>query len=137
MQINDDTGGGDGGDGGDGGGATSGNPNATLAWVQAEVFGDTTLCSLCHTGAAPQQDLNWSSETDTCSNVGKMTIWEPDMMEINSGNPDLSYLIWKLEGQGPNGEAIQGGQMPLGMAPLPPETIQNIRDWISDGTPGC
>jgi hypothetical protein len=59
------------------------------------------------------------------------------MMEIDSGNPDVSYLIWKLEGAGPNGEAIKGDQMPQNMSALPADTIQNIRDWIGDGTPGC
>jgi hypothetical protein len=59
------------------------------------------------------------------------------MMEVDSGNPDGSYVLWKLEGQGPSGEAIKGDQMPQNMTPLSTATIQNIRDWIGDGTPGC
>jgi len=82
-------------------------------------------------------DLNWSSTTNTCDNVGKPSGWVDTMMEIESGNPDASYMIWKLEGGGPDGETILGEQMPMSQPALPPATIQNIRDWISDGTIGC
>ena len=59
-------------------------------------------------------------------------------MEIDSGNPDMSYVIWKLEGAGPNDEPIKGDQMPAGGAPaLTAEAMQNIRDWIAAGTPEC
>jgi mono/diheme cytochrome c family protein len=132
----DDTPADTGGDtGGDGGGATSGNPNATLDWVQTNVFGG--VCTICHGGAAPQRDLNWSSETETCSNVGKTSTWDASMNEIESGNPDASFVIWKLEGDLLPTNGDLGDQMPLGMTPLSTEEIQNIRDWISDGTPGC
>ena len=127
------------GSGGGGGGGTgtgaSGNPDATLSWIQGNVL--TPICSVCHGGAAPMFDLNWSSTTNTCANVGRASGWEPTMMEIDSGNPDASYMIWKLENGGPGGETIQGVQMPMSQPALPPATIQNIRDWISDGTIGC
>ena len=119
-----------------GGGGGGGTGNATLSWVQTNVFGG--VCTQCHTGASPPLGVNWSSENDTCSNVGRASGWDSSMMEINSGNPDMSYVIWKLEGAGPNGEAILGEQMPAGgNPPLTAEAIQNIRDWIADGTPGC
>ena len=59
------------------------------------------------------------------------------MLEIKSGDPNNSYVVWKLEGQGPNGEPIVDERMPLGMTPLTDVETKNIRDWISDGTPGC
>ena len=133
--IGTDTGGDGGGGGGGGGGGASGNPNATLAWVQTNVFGG--ICSQCHTGAQPPLGVNWSSEANTCSNIGRSSGEIPTMFEIESGNPDASYLIWKVEGIGPSGEPIVLDQMPLGFPPLTADTIQNIRDWISDGTPGC
>jgi hypothetical protein len=132
--IGTDTGTGGGGGGGSGGGA-SGNPNATLAWVQTNVFGG--VCSQCHTGAGSPLGVNWSSETNTCSNVGRSSGEIPTMLEIESGNPDASYVIWKVEGIGPSGDPIVGEQMPLSNPALTADTIQNIRDWISDGTPGC
>ena len=129
----------DGGTQSDGGGGVgvSGNPDATLAWVQSEVFGDKNLCSLCHQGLSPPKGVNWSSPEDTCNNVGRPSQEIGSMLEIKSGDPNNSYVVWKLEGQGPNGEPIVDGQMPLGMPPLTVDKIQNIRDWISDGTPGC
>ena len=126
-------------DGGDGGGnvqpGASGNPNATLAWIQTNVFGG--VCTQCHTGGAIF-GLDWDSEASTCSNVGRDSFEINTMKEIERGNPNGSYLIWKVEGAGPTGEEIVGDRMPAGGSPpLPVQTIQNMRDWISDGTPGC
>ena len=59
------------------------------------------------------------------------------MLVIESGNPAGSYVIWKVEGAGPNGEAIVGARMPLSNPPLTAEAIRNMWDWIADGTPGC
>lgn len=120
--------------GGTGTGGASGNPNATLTWVQSNVFGG--VCSQCHIGAGAPF-VNWSTELDTCSNVGRTSGEKGELLEIDSGNPDGSYVIWKLNGAGPNGEAIVGEQMPLSNPALTADTIQNISDWISDGTPGC
>lgn len=131
-----DTGdGGNGGNGGGDGGGASGNPNATLAWVQSNVFGG--VCTQCHTGAGAPLGVNWSSESNTCSNIGRTSGEISTLMEIDSGNPDASYVIWKIEGAGPSAEPIVGDQMPLSNPPLSADAINNIRDWISDGTPGC
>lgn len=120
---------------GGGGAGTSGNPNATLAWVQDNVFGG--ICSQCHLANAVF-NVNWNSVSATCSNVGRTSAEIPPMKEIESGNPDASYVIWKVVGAGPNGETISGGQMPLNGPPfLSNTTIQNMRDWIADGVPGC
>ena len=121
--------------GGNTGGPLSGNPNATLAWLQANVFGG--VCSQCHTGAGAPLGVNWSSEADTCANVGRPSVENGSLMEVDSGRPDQSYVIWKVEGAGPNGEAIVPVRMPAQNPPLSAETIQNMRDWIADGTPGC
>ncbi len=126
--------GGTGGGGSTGTGDPSGNPNATLDWVQSNVL--TPICAVCHTGGATLE-LDWDSESSTCSNLGRVPVGNGSLKEIDSGNPDGSYVIWKIEGQGPAGEDIAGGRMPLGGDPLPAEMIQNFRDWISDGTPGC
>ena len=116
-------------------GPLSGNPNATLAWLQANVFGG--VCSQCHTGAGAPLGVNWSSEADSCANVGRPSGEISSLMEVDSGRPDQSYVIWKVEGAGPNGEPIVAALMPLNNPPLSAEAIQNMRDWIADGTPGC
>lgn len=113
----------------------SGNPNATLAWVQSNVFGG--VCSQCHTGAGAPFGVNWSSATNTCANVGRQSGEIATLKEIESGNPAASYVIWKVEGEGPAGEPIVPGRMPLNNPPLTADTIQNMRDWIADGVPGC
>ena len=134
ADAGDDTPADTGGDTGGDGGALSGNPNATLRWVQDNVFGG--VCTQCHTGAGAPF-VNWSTDLDTCSNVGRTSGEKGELLEIDSGNPDGSYVIWKLNGAGPNGEAIEGGQMPLSNPALTADTIQNISDWIADGTLGC
>lgn len=118
-----------------GGVGASGNPDATLAWVQTNVFG--SICSLCHAGASAPLGLDWSSAAHICGNVAHQSVEISTMKEIATGNPDASYMIWKIQGAGPTGQPIVGGQMPLGLTPLPAATIQNMRDWVADGLTGC
>jgi mono/diheme cytochrome c family protein len=99
------------------------------------VFGG--VCSQCHTGAGAPFGVDWSSPDATCGNLVRFSGEKPELLEVESGNPDRSYVVWKIEGQGPNGEPIELAQMPLANPPLSAEAIQNIRDWIGDGTPGC
>jgi hypothetical protein len=122
-------------DGGSGPIAASGNPNATLAWVQSNVFGG--VCTQCHTGAGAPLGVDWSTESSSCSNIDRASGEIPSLMEIKSGDPAASYVVWKLENAGPNGEAIVGAQMPLSNPALSADSIKNIKDWIGDGTPGC
>jgi len=121
--------------GGAAGAGASGNPNATLAWVQNNVFGG--VCSQCHTGAGAPFGVNWSSETNTCANIGRTSGEMPSLKEIVSGDQAASYVIWKVEGTGPSGAAIVGGRMPLNNPALSADTIKNMRDWIADGALGC
>ena len=114
-----------------GGVGASGNPDATLAWVQSNVFGG--VCSLCHIGAGAPFGVDWSSTTHTCSNVGRTSGEKSALKEIERGNPDASYMYWKITGN----PGIIGVQMPAQNPPLAAATIQNIHDWIADGVPGC
>jgi hypothetical protein len=57
------------------------------------------------------------------------------MLEIAPGNPDLSYMIWKINGQGPAGEAISGVRMPATGVPLDPALIDVLTQWVADGAP--
>jgi len=119
-----------------GGAAASGNQFATLAWVQDNVF--VPECSGCHTGGAVF-GVDWTASR-ICANVGRTSGEKSTLKEIESGDPDASYVIWKVQGAGPNGAAIATGtvRMPANGPPyLPDATIQNLRDWIADGVPGC
>jgi len=130
-----DTAGGGDNTGDTGGGAASGNPDATLAWIQTNVFGG--VCTQCHTGAGAPLGVDWSSTAATCSNIERASAEMPPLVEIKSGDTAGSYVVWKIVGQGPNSEPIVGAQMPLSNPPLSAATIQNVSDWIADGPPGC
>ena len=115
----------------------SGNADATLAWVQTNVFGG--VCTQCHTGASAPLGVDWSSRAKTCANItGAVASVEiPRLKEIDRGKPATSYVVWKIENAGPAGEAIVGARMPAGNPALTATEIKNIRDWIADGAPGC
>jgi hypothetical protein len=49
------------------------------------------------------------------------------------GLPDLSPLVWKLEGHDGTGRAVYGARMPQGAPPLTADEVRKIRDWIEEG----
>jgi hypothetical protein len=55
------------------------------------------------------------------------------MLEVVAARPDTSYIIWKLEGAGPNGEPILGARMPRGGGPIAEADLELLRAWISEG----
>jgi len=61
--------------------------------------------------------------------VGVPSIEQPSMLRVSPGNPDVSYLVHKIEGA----PDIVGAQMPMGGAPLDPSLIANVRAWITEG----
>jgi hypothetical protein len=48
------------------------------------------------------------------------------------GQPDQSYLTFKLQGSGP---CFSGVRMPRGSTALSATQMQLIRDWITNGAP--
>jgi hypothetical protein len=52
----------------------------------------------------------------------------PSLDRIEPNQPDISYLIQKVEGT-----AAVGVRMPFGGSALPNELIQLLRDWVSAG----
>ena len=99
----------------------------TLSSIQAFVF--TPICTQCHTGAAAPLGLALDSGVARQNLVGITSVEVPGLLRVNPGNPDSSYIVWKIEGR----SGIQGGRMPLGLQPLSAEQIAAIRGWISDG----
>jgi hypothetical protein len=51
------------------------------------------------------------------------------MCEIKPGDPDQSYLIWKIEGH----SGIQGARMPKDRSPMTSTDLQLLRQWILEG----
>ena len=60
----------------------------------------------------------------------------PGLARVEPGRPQESFLVHKLEGSHACGVDCPdgcGGRMPLLGDPLPPEKIDQIRDWIREG----
>jgi hypothetical protein len=66
------------------------------------------------------------SAYDNIVNVASTEI--PDMDRIEPGDPEMSYLVWKIEGR----SGITGSRMPLGGV-LPNSQIQTIVSWVEAG----
>src|SRR3990172_4802299 len=91
--------------------------------IQDSVF--NPVCALCHGGPAPAQGMNLEADSSR-EVVNKPSSEIPELRIVKPGDPDSSYMIWKLEGR----PGISGERMPWGMAPLPDSQIQWFRDWI-------
>lgn len=124
-------GGGGGGGGGDGGGDNDPPPTGdtlepTLASIQENIF--TPICTQCHTGASAPQGLRLEAGMSYGMLVNVASAEVPELMRVEPGNPDDSYIIHKLEGT----QAV-GDRMPLGGPYLSTAQIGVIRQWITDG----
>ena len=103
-------------------------PMASSAFgtIQSTVF--TPICSECHGPVGASAGLRLDEAASFAAIVGVTSSEVPALTRIAPGDPDNSYLIQKLEGT-----AAVGAQMPLGGPPLPQDTIDFIRQWVSDG----
>ncbi len=134
--------GGNGGGGGGGGGGAPPPPGGdpyvppappppealmpTFESIQANVF--TPICTACHVGAAAPEGLILDAANSYGLLVNVSSVQAPDLLRVNPGNPNDSYLIMKLEGT-----AAVGARMPDGGPPLPQSDIDVIRHWIIEG----
>ena len=98
-----------------------------LSSIQAKIL--TPICAQCHTGAAAPLGLRFDNGASWAELVGVPSIEMPEMMRVQPGDPETSYLVWKIEGRA----KITGGQMPLALAALTADEIQAIRGWIANG----
>jgi hypothetical protein len=108
-------------------GGSSGTITADFQSIQDNVF--TPICSKCHIGASAPEGLQLDAAHSYNLLIGVASVEEPNLLRVDPGNPDTSYMILKIEGA----PGIEGGQMPLGETPLPQATIDAMRQWITDG----
>ncbi len=101
----------------------------TLSSIQANIFNLNCTFSGCHAGPNPQQGQDLSAGQAHANIVNVRSMENANLFRVAPGDPDNSYLVWKIEGR----DGIVGVQMPRGRAPLPPEAIAAIRQWIADG----
>lgn len=104
----------------------------TLQSIQDSVFTPSCSSSGCHSGPAGPglpsgQDLS-SVAASFASLVSIPSVQDPNILRVNPGDANNSYLIQKLEGT-----AASGSQMPLGGSPLSQTTIDAVRGWIDAG----
>jgi len=99
----------------------------TLSSIQANIL--TPICSQCHTGAAAPRGLPFDDGASWTALVGVQSTEIPEMKLVQPGDPESSYLVWKIEGR----SEITGGRMPLALAALTTAEIQAIRGWIANG----
>ena len=107
-------------------------PRVAITQMQTQIF--TPLCSGCHNGSQPAGAPLPGSQSLTAGHtfsdiVGVASIEQPALLRVKANDPDDSYLIHKVEGTA----GITGAQMPFGGPALSPDTIAQIRSWISGG----
>jgi hypothetical protein len=89
------------------------------------------MCSGCHSGPTSNNlpgGMNLSSTADSFAALVGVASLQVQLNRVEPGDPDNSYLIDKLEGT-----QTVGSQMPQGGPFLEQETIDRIRQWITDG----
>jgi hypothetical protein len=94
--------------------------------IQDNVF--TPICTACHAGGGAPLGLRLDEGNSYAMLVNEPSVEVEELLRVDPGNPDDSYLIQKLEGT-----AEFGDRMPQGGPPLPSETIAVIRQWILEG----
>jgi len=99
----------------------------TLSSIQQNVF--TPICTQCHTGAAAPLGLALDSGASRADLVNVASVEHPELARVSPGDPEASYLVWKVEGRG----GITGSRMPLSLPPLSEDQIAAIRVWIEQG----
>jgi hypothetical protein len=94
--------------------------------IQDTVF--TPICTQCHVGANAPQGLRLDAANSYAMLVNVASSEVPNLLRVNPGNPDQSYLVQKIQGN-----AAVGERMPLDQAALPQDRIDLIRQWIAAG----
>jgi hypothetical protein len=106
---------------------TTPSSGATLEAIQAAVFTPTCATAGCHTGDSPPEGLRLDEGFSFDNLVEVPSNEVPELLRVDPGKPDESYLVQKIEGT-----AAEGAQMPLGGPPLDQNLIDDIREWITN-----
>jgi hypothetical protein len=116
----------------------SAGPDPTLDRLFCEKFGhirkifrETCLSSGCHGASPGAGELELAGTSPYAELVDVPSLYSrSSLLRVKPGDPDMSFLIRKLEG---NLTAEEGDRMPQGRSPLPAAQIRLIRHWIEDG----
>lgn len=101
----------------------------TLQSIQANIFSEKCARPGCHVpnGAGPMPLRTVDESFDNLVNVP--SIQKPNLLRVEPGDPDESYLVLKLE----DDDDIEGDRMPLTGSRLSDTEIGTIRTWIEEG----
>ncbi len=103
-----------------------GPAGVAFAQLYSDLFG--AICIQCHVGAAAPLGLRFDDPPTAFEQLtGRVSVEIPTMRLVEPGNPEASYLVWKIEGR------AGGGRMPLGGRALPVAQIEAIKQWIVEG----
>lgn len=132
-----------GGSGATSGGAPSGGLGGAAAAVSfardvQPLFG---ACVYCHYTGSILVDIE-RPFAPTTGVVNTNNAWAVDHPEGNTpvkdvapGDPDQSFLIWKLGGHQPYDESTSGSLMPWAIPRLTDDELTALRAWITAGAP--
>ena len=90
-------------------------------------------CS-CHLVVSPPQGLLLREGASYDSIFETASLERPDLLLVNPGEPDLSYLVIKIDDRVPDVSSLRAGdKMPPNLPPVPLADIDIIRQWIVEG----
>jgi len=98
------------------------------------IFNASCQGTQCHDASLPASGLQLTAGVAYGSLVGPSSTEAPctSYKLVAPGQPDQSYLIFKLQG---SGACSSGSRMPKAMPALAPAQLQLFRDWIANGAP--
>lgn len=101
----------------------------TFSDIQTSILDRHCAIPSCHVGAGAPWGLDLS-EGEAYGNLVSVASGQmPALLRVKPGDPDSSYVVWKVEGD----PRISGLQMPRGRDPLADAEMEAIRNWIADG----
>lgn len=92
----------------------------------ADLFENRCAKSGCHVGPTPQMGMDLARGQYYASVVGEPSLERPELMRVNPGQPEISYLVMKIKAA----EGIIGTQMPLVGDELSDQEVQLVVDWV-------
>lgn len=108
---------------------------AKFSWIQVNIFNQYCAVSGCHVGGSNQlpgsMDLREGNAYGNIVNFPSQEV--PGLMRVKPGQPDSSYIVWKIE----NRAGIVGARMPHPSRfpnPLSTDEIGAIKRWIQGAT---
>jgi hypothetical protein len=109
----------------------------TLDYLHFRIF-KTCANASCHGAVKPVEGLDLSTpDAAYASLVNAPSKQRPELMRVNPGHPELSYLINKVTGvdMAPKDSlgTTVGKRMPTGFNAICAAKIDVIRQWITDG----